>query len=364
MSRVLKDETTLAGWGSAQLSRLATACGLEDRASELEALFLDLLGKYGDTSRSIPPQWRSNVCDDYTPFEYSIAIDQTALDFRLLVESVGAEPTMRSAQEEAEKATERLAASLGVTSERLRRVASLFRSEDPQGLFSRWHAVEFGRGRSTSAKVYLNPLVHGDDDGAPVVEKALLELGMAEVWDAVCVARKRGRLDEVKYFSLDLADSSVARVKVYLRHHDILPREWEESLSGCNGYEEGVVSRFCEAMTGEAECLAARPVFSCLAAVSDQPGVTSTAYIPMSAFAPNDAVARTRTTQYLESLSIPSAPFEECLSALTTRPLESSSGLISYVSTKVRAKSPRVTIYLSPESYSVAPPQGQKAVNP
>jgi DMATS type aromatic prenyltransferase len=336
---------------------LCRALEMAERAPEIDALFSELLGPNGDVSSTTPPAWQSDVCDDHTPFEFSVSMTPDAVGLRILAETVAEDATLEAIESANKDTTTRLASRLGLSLERLQRVEDLFASGERGGLFSRWHALEFHENRPVETKIYLNPLLNGPEACAEILEESVTRLGFAHAWQTVRKVAQRGAADELKYFSLDLSSQPEARVKIYLRHHDITFEELERSLAICRGVARGQITEFCSLMSDRQEPLSARPIFSCLAWASGDSRPTGTIYLPIAAYAPNDAVARNRIRDYLQRRGIPTRKFDTVMRDFANRPLEEGVGMLSYVSTKLGAGPPRVTAYLSPEVYSVRPPR-------
>lgn len=348
---------TLRECGSSSIVALCRALDMAERASEIDALFCEMLGSHGRTPIGAPPAWASDVCDDHTPFEFSVSMTPNAAGLRLLVETVADDATLASTELANNATTARLASRLQLPLDRLHQVEDLFSATDTNGLFSRWHALEFHGKRAPEAKIYLNPRLNGPDSSADILEEAVTRLGFAHAWQAVQKAAQRGSADELKYFSLDLSSQPQARVKVYIRHHDITFEELERGLSICQGVVRGQITEFCALMSDRVEPLSARPIFSCLAWAAGDSRPAGTLYLPIASYAPHDGVARDRIRDYLQRRGIPTRTFDTVMRDFANRPLEDGIGMISYVSTKLGAGAPRSTVYLSPELYSVRPPR-------
>src|SRR5262245_33716035 len=79
--------STLAEVGTQQLEALGKAVGLaSSETRDLIQIFARLLGSGSLRSTSDPPAYTSDVVDDHTPFEMSVAVGSNEL--RVLVESV------------------------------------------------------------------------------------------------------------------------------------------------------------------------------------------------------------------------------------------------------------------------------------
>jgi DMATS type aromatic prenyltransferase len=314
-----------------------------------------VLGPHADHDRREGVRFPSDVSDDHTPLEFSVSFTGRGRQLRVLLETVGPDATLASTHGACVAMTEQLVQRLNLRSERLRRVEDLFRSNAPSGRFSRWHALEFRAGCPISVKLYFNPQLHGRECAGEVVEAALRRLGRPDAWDEVVRRAVRGEADELAYFSLDLDDSPTTRAKVYVRHHDATADELEATLAGAREYATGSASAFLRAMLGPAQPFAARPVFTCLSWVEGVSGPKPTIYAPVAGYARDDADARDRVVEFMRAAGLPADAYERMLAAFAGRPLAAGVGMQSYVSLRADAGAPRMTIYLSPEAYSVTP---------
>ena len=346
---------TLRTFGASKIDALCGALGLQDRAPEIKSVFDELLGPYGETELGRAPTWSSDVCDDHSPFEFSISSSPESSDFRILVETISADETLVGLQDAGRDATRRLAYRLGLDTQRLDAVESLFMTDDPAGLFSRWHGVDFRPGRPPEVKVYLNPRIHEPVNAASVVEQALDRVGLPQAWPALARVRLRGDKDELKYFSLDLGRHDDPRVKVYVRHHEVTCEELESALHECHGYEAGDATTLCRAMVGHDGPYTARPIFSCITWVDEVHPPRTTTYVPIAGYVEHDAEAFSRIRDFMASAGIPTDGYERALRAFCSRPLEAGVGMQSYVSFKRDRNNPKMTVYLGPEAYHTRP---------
>lgn len=347
---------TLYDLGAARIASLCDALGLEARQPEVLRVFAGLLGVYGGRDVDEAPSWPSDVCDDHSPFEFSISWSRSTTDLRILVETIGDPPTLRTLQEAGAAASEALANELGVSMDRLRSVEDLFTTEDPSGLFSRWHGVDFRPGRSPEVKVYLNPRIHQPVNAAAVMEAAFERLGMADAWGRVAQFAARGDRDELKYFSLDLGRHDAPRVKVYVRHHEATCQDLEAALESCRGYAAGDVTTMCRALLGGEGPFVSRPLFSCLSWVDSAEAPLATTYLPIAGYVSDDREAFHRVRDFMLGAGLPAASYDRALRAFANRPLEDGVGMQSYVSFKREGDSPRMTVYLGPEVYQARLP--------
>ncbi|HEU4538577.1 MAG TPA: tryptophan dimethylallyltransferase family protein, partial [Polyangiaceae bacterium] len=356
---------TLAEHGEQRLSALARVVGLESQLGTIQHIFRDILGVWGRARLDEPPPWKSDVCDDHTPYEFSVAVGSRQPELRVLIEKRGEPATLRSNLIESVRLNRRLERDYGADLSRLRLIEDLFAVPDAQGPFAYWHAVSFVPGRAPEFKLYLNLYAQGLGRAPALAEEALTRLGFGAAWAAVAErAMRRGpALDVPTYLSLDLTPHK-PRLKLYFRHLDATLDDLESACSPARNWAPGRAAEFCRALAGEGPYLGKGPM-TCLSFVEgdgDRPN-SSTIYCPMGAYAPNDRVARDRIAGYLSQQGLPINAYAGCLEALSGRPLEAGSGMQSYASLKW-ADGPKVTVYLAPEVYRVGPAREPTAAAP
>src|SRR5262245_9605699 len=79
--------------GSERLSALCRANGLAAKEPEITGIFASLIEPWGASPAPTTPAWPSDVCDDHTPFEFSVVLSAGEPELRILVEAQGDEPT-------------------------------------------------------------------------------------------------------------------------------------------------------------------------------------------------------------------------------------------------------------------------------
>src|SRR3954451_8650897 len=90
---------SLGQLGMGRLASLAEGVGfLPAQISAMQELFGELLHPWAGDSSSQPPAWLSDVSDDHSPYEFSIAVGGAQPELRVLVESRGDPPTLESNQ--------------------------------------------------------------------------------------------------------------------------------------------------------------------------------------------------------------------------------------------------------------------------
>lgn len=349
---------TLGDFGGHRLGALARAVGLHDETDALDQSFRQLLGPWAEAPVGGTPPWLSDVCDDHTPFEFSIAIGGAHPELRILVERRGASPNLASNQVVGTALNAELVRTHGADLERLHAIEDLFLRPDAQGVFAMWHAMSFSAGCAPECKLYLNLHAQGPTRAAAVAEAALERLGFPRAWGALAeYAMARGpELDVPSYLSLDLADRSGARVKVYFRHLEATVDDLERACSAAKMHVAGHVAEFCTTLGGEGP-YTAKGLVTCFAYVEgDERPSASTIYFPIGAYAQDDRVARDRIAAYLTGHGLPVSAYMAPLEAFANRPLEAGVGMHSYASLRW-VDAPRVTVYFTPEAYRVEPPR-------
>lgn len=385
---------TLLQLGRDRLSRLCSALGFDERDEHRMNEALARMGAaWGAGTPARLPRWPSDICDDGSPFELSVALDgarsphgaeihgagQSAAELRILAEVQAPSPNIFSNWRAALAFTEDLEPTQGLSIARLRAVQELFAPTLATRRFALWHALCFRPGELPDYKVYLNPAASGQAAARATVEQALSRLGFP---DAGAHLPPTTPSDRVVYFSLDLpyaapapslspsrsegADDRAterpsmvypsvkapARVKVYTAHHEATPRKIESALASVRGYQPGRVAAFCEAMAGGTGPYHRRPVQTCLSFTAGSSVPTSgTVYFPVRSYADTDLEVKARVMAYLPRDV--AAVYERALGAHATRPLEDGVGMQTYLSLREGSGPGRVTVYLSPEIYTV-----------
>jgi len=349
--------TSLADLGTEQLAALAAVTGMTAELPRMQEIFTELLGMSA-TRTATTPAYPSDVVDDHTPYELSIALGGAAPELRMLVETAHGDYSLTGRWHAARGASEWLRREHGADLSRFERIADLFEPQTDQGLFAMWHAIVFRPGAAPEAKVYLDLRARGSALAPALLEEALARLDLAGAYPAlVREACPRGfALDELVYFSLDLVAQARARVKVYFRHHHARAGDLERVIGGRGGVRPGEVTAFCETVLGHAGPYDARPIVSCWAFCGGTEPTGATLYAPIAYYVRDDAEAQARVQRWLAGQQLAVEPYERCLAAFARRPLDQGSGMTSYVSFKRDAGRTKLTCYLAPEAYRTFAP--------
>jgi DMATS type aromatic prenyltransferase len=339
---------TLGFLGRRQLAAICKALG-----SSREALANDVFDVMCESwaHRSVDePSRVSDITDDHSPFEFSLAFDRKEPKLRLLVEAQGEHDDLESNWNAAWHLNERLESRFGASLERARAIRDLFQPEVPGLRFGLWHAVSVDR-EQPPFKAYFNPQAKGPHRANEIVAEALNRLGFSKAWQWLRSILSNSEQNRLIYFSLDLLDESSARVKVYVAHHAVNASTVESLMALGPGHEPGDAAGFCAALTGSIGPYSERPAITCMAFVAghDEEPSSITLHVPVRSYVPHDAAAVHRIAHFLSPVD--GQLFERCVKAIARRPLDAWSGLPTYASYRREEGSRRLTVYLSPEAY-------------
>jgi len=340
---------TLLDLGTGRLTALCRALDFDSvQTRAATGVFRRLAGTWGAGSTDEPPRWPSDVTDDHTPFEFSVAIDGAASEVRFLIEVQGVVPSMDANWEAARSMTFHLAEEFGADIERLSAIESLFEPTARCPRFGMWHAVCVRPGSAPHFKIYLNPQARGKAEAWSVVADAMTRLGFRAALSHLPLADEK---TEPCYFSLDLSARAQARIKVYFAHHDATSAQVEEAISQARGYAAGRASDFCTQMAGFDGPFTRRPVLTCQSFVEGSATPSSaTVHFPVRSYVHDDRVVEERVLAYIHRGG--ASTYGRALKAFARRPLAERGGMQTYVSLRVEGQ--RLTVYLAPEAYTAA----------
>jgi DMATS type aromatic prenyltransferase len=315
-------------------------------------LLAKLLGPAGENSLADPPAFHSNVADDTTPIEFSVAFDATGeYAVRVLGESVGA-----SAPRDFLDA---IADEYHLDTARLDSLSDLFLPRtERQGPFTLWYSLIFRAGRAPRIKVYLNPQISGPDLANSLVGEGFRRLRIPGVFDPVVAhALPRGGQDSFAFFALDLDQGPLSRAKVYVSHEAAEASDVERAAALVPGVDRRQIREFCSVLGGGDGPFGGRPLISSYSFVEGDQARPSnySLYFPIRSYVPDDAVARARVQAILTHYDFDAGKLDEAISAISGRSLETGVGLISHVSLRLGQTGSGITVYLSSEAYEVAP---------
>ncbi|CAN5801694.1 hypothetical protein BH09MYX1_BH09MYX1_45420 [soil metagenome] len=344
--------------GCLRLEALARALGFDADVPVLLATFRQMTAGWGAATVGRTPHWPSDVSDDHTPFELSVAFHQGEPEIRILAEAMDFPPSSENVKKGSLRLNDELAREGKIVLDRVRQIEDLFLPPKPEGRFLVWHAAVFRKGRAPDFKIYFNLHVQGKSKAPVLAEQALRRLGFANAWPtlAEAMARRSSEHEELLYFSLDLAQSADARTKFYVRHHRGTASDLEIASSYARAHEPGEVTAFARAIGGDDGPYGGRGPATCVSFTdpNDDRPASATSYIPTPWAAPSDAVAHDRIVAYLRDHGIAHQWYESAVRAFVRHPLESGSSLHSYAAYRLQ-NGPRLTTYFAPELYRAEP---------
>lgn len=349
MSTTNLPSTSYHDLACARLERLWRAVHGEPCPASARALLDTMVLPWGAAPIPKKPLWPSDIGDDHSPYEFSIALaPNEPPSIRFLVEAQGTEPTLAHTRDAALELTERFKAH-GVDLARFERVRSLFLPDVPNARFALWHAARLSD--KLEVKAYFNPQIAGKERSFDLVETAMRTLGFESSWPSLLEAvQRRTADDEIRYFALDLAKGGAARVKVYFYQRGVTAEHLERMAAIRPGYRRGEVTEFCRAMTGGGGPYVDYPLCTYLSFVEGTPIPTEVAVqIPVRFYANDDAAVRDRVVGYMTSRGLSPNLYQAALGALAPRELGAAAGLNTYVS--LRTGTDRLTVYVATELF-------------
>jgi DMATS type aromatic prenyltransferase len=347
---------------------LCRAAGFGDESESVVHAFENLISPWGERLRAEGSEWPSEISDDNTPVEFSVAIADSGVDVRVLFEPQAERPVLADYRAAGLAFQERLEREFGASLERYRQIQELFLPEDMHGPFAIWSSAVFSRGRAPAFKAYLNPQARGAEQAPELVREGLERLGFSAAWENVSdtVLRRGRELDELKYFALDLTDDAEARVKVYVRHHCATAEDLECAASLAESYTERETLDFVREMRGSGERLNERAPFTCSSFVGraiERPAAT-TVYVPVCAYARDDAAVLERVRGYMRRQGFDSTLYENIVNGFANRRLSDGVGMQSWIALRRFGDSARMTVYLATEANRVHAPGTVPAPTP
>jgi DMATS type aromatic prenyltransferase len=350
----------LSDYASSRLRMLCYAARFGDETTKVVETFRSLISPWGDRSRVQSSDWVSDISDDNTPIEFSVAIAGEKVEVRVLFEPQADVPTVAAHREVGIDFNERLENEFGASLHQFRKLKDIFLPKNMQGPFAVWSSAVFSPGKAPAFKAYLNPQAQGVEEAPEVVLEGLARLGLRHTWQNLTktVLRRGPELDELKYFALDLSKDAEARVKVYVRHHATTAEELEVASSAASSYVRGETLDFVRSIRGNSDRLRERAPFTCSSFVGTERNhpLATTIYVPVCAYANDDAAVLDRVRTYMDERQMPSSTYESIVWGFANRPLTEGVGMQPWIALRRFDTVTRMTIYLATEANRVHPP--------
>lgn len=358
-------ENSYVSEATRQLTRLSHAVGQDEQTRQ--KLLRALNFSAGPWARHPVPEaldrsaWVSDVSNDHSPVEYSLALDQRTgdVEVRFLIEAQPEENSLTALQASVSRLSEDIASEYSetVSLDSLNAIRDLFLPENPEGTLVAWHSFAMSK-TLEKWKIYLNPHASGKINASRVTSEAMARLGLESSW--ALLESIMSPDDYVIYCALGLSrDPENAEVKVYVAHPGASAMQIAEKHSAIDPESDSTaeILRFYNCMAGGSSGpYHGKPPISCFAFKRENPlRVTRTALFPMDSYAAHDAEAQERVEAYMDAFSAPAAYRERYLKgidAVRRRSLETGRGIHSWVSLKMKPDGKRSNcFYLSPELY-------------
>jgi len=351
----------LVDFATSRFEDLCQGAGYGPDTQAIVATLRRLLATCGDVSvRSNSSGWVSEISDDNTPVEFSVAMADGEAEVRALFEPAGEAPTLASYRAAGLEFNRSLEREFGADLRRFREVQDLFLPEQMTGPFAVWSSAVFRRGRPPAFKAYFNPNAQGSDNAPDLVHEALQRLGLGRAWSSLAqhILARGAKLDELKYFALDLSNEAQARVKVYVRHHAASPEDLEFASVPAHSHVPREALDFVRAMRGGHGRLHPRAAFTCssFSGDADDRPVATTVYVPVCAYARDDERVHARVRQYLIEQGGDPTLYDSVLASYANRPLDAGVGMQSWVAMRRQDEQVRMTVYLATEANRVFEP--------
>jgi DMATS type aromatic prenyltransferase len=337
-----------------KLTRLAGGLGLDHVLNDAVRVLDLLTGEWTDQPASGLPRWSSDITDDGTPFEFSVAFSPKGPELRLLVETHSNPHTARASWEAGLALNERLLEEYDVDLSRFDRIAHLFAPlPSIPTRFTIWHAAVLRASGKPAFKVYLNPHVVGRTGARALVERAVRELRLPHA--ARFLTEFVPDSFDAAYFSVDLGDELGARTKIYLAD------AWANQDSICDFADRAGLARRGELrdllrrLTRDVEPHDGRPIQLCLAFRDGDPSPDLTVHVPVRSYVESDEQALARACDLLDPPS--RSLLRRGVEQMAQRSLDAGRSLVTYAALRRTQGTLGVTVYLSPELYSIAAPR-------
>jgi DMATS type aromatic prenyltransferase len=313
-----------------------------------------MTASWRDWPLTLDPAWPSDITDDGTPIEMSLAFERGGVELRFLVEAMARPANAVSNWQAGLELNRQLAANFDADLARFEQVEDLFRPEaGQQARFALWHATGIRPSGEVAFRLYVNPSIRGPEMAGALVQQALARIDMSRAWPTVQHFLGPNSVYRPLFFSLDFSSAPQARAKVYIEHSGASAEQVEALFT--DPEERRKVRQWLSTMTRSPGPYAARPILTCLAFSQSSDVVRKTVHIPVRCYTPNDAETVSRLASFLPPDQVEA--LTSGLSAMIKRPLVLGRSGITYSSFRSEGDQVRVTTYLAPEFFAISAPR-------
>lgn len=343
---------SLGALGARKFRLLCEGVGVPELADAAAELFHTMC-EWSDWPAGDTPLWPTDVSDDGTPFEYSLAFDGGEPKVRFLMEAQQAELGAKASWAAGLRLAEQLGRLDQVDLTRFHLVTDLFAPcPEVSARFSLWHGATLRPDGSAAFKVYFNPQIQGPAAARGLVKEAFERLGLREALDRLLGSLPEGgRNNRLVFFSLDLSKTAEARVKLYIAHDNATQDSVESDLAGVEGYQKGDAKDWIEQLVARDGPFDARPMLTCFGFTSPKNPPAVTVYVPVRCYSPSDSHTIDRVCELLAPQD--GLRLREGLDRMAGRPLDVGRGLVTYVALRRHASGLNITTYAAPEVYGI-----------
>lgn len=352
-------EVTLVEAGATRLSTLSQAALPATVADNVVNVFHTLTQSWNGMTLDAASGYRSDIADDGAPFEFCVAISKHAAEVQFYVEPRPATSTADYDPEQLSALLADFSAEYGLPLDRLRAVERLFIPDTNPLSFVLWIGGSFVAGRAPQFKVYLNPCLRGVERAKETTAEAMAMLGFERAWRHIETACPADSARHPAILCLDLASSTRARVKVYIRHPEATVGDLDRAVLLAQDRVVGDAQRFYQALARNAGPFVAKPPITELAFVDPTSLVPAscTLEFPLNSYVSSDGEACTRVKECLRAFGLPTLTYERAARALAFEPLSKITGMHAHVTLRRLADGePRIGTYFASGAFGFAQP--------
>jgi DMATS type aromatic prenyltransferase len=345
----------LTSYGQQKLKSLCRTTGFAKDEASILRVFDVLTAGWEPQLLGLGPEWKSDISDDHTPFEFALSPAGNRSELRILVEAQVERMTLASGWQAGLALNDRLRREYGVSLGRFRRIQDLFLPRWQGMRFSMWHAASCLVGERPNFEVCLNPASRNPREAGEVVQQALGRLELDRAWSFLHRVLQTDPQSRLLYFSLDLDHRQAARVKVYIAHMCTTAERVDRALSTCGrrAFDCLAATDLCRDWVGHEGPFDARPLLTSyvFTAGRDTRPDEVTLHFPIRSYCADDAEAMNRIVKTLPPQD--RETYRASVTEFAGRPLEDGVGMQSYLSVRKERGLLHSAVSLAAEAYAV-----------